>query len=202
MVRTCLPAGKYTNPAFQIFSIRKFVINSLLGDYMQFQVPQFIETEDKIIGPLTLKQFMYVAIGFGISFFLFFFLNLFLFIFITLFVNIITLSLAFIKINGIPLPQIASSAISYFWKPKFYLWKKIEAKPLKTEKVGTMKIEEKKNPLGDIWQKLLTSKTPIPTREKAANPAVFNQFQSHQEQYEVFRKLTGEKEMARRIDYK
>src|SRR3989338_737591 len=27
---------------------------------MQFQVPQFIEVEDKIFGPLTLKQFFYV----------------------------------------------------------------------------------------------------------------------------------------------
>jgi len=26
---------------------------------MQFQVPQFIEIEDKIFGPLTLKQFLY-----------------------------------------------------------------------------------------------------------------------------------------------
>ena len=28
---------------------------------MQFQVPQFIETEDKVVGPLTLRQFMYIA---------------------------------------------------------------------------------------------------------------------------------------------
>ena len=28
---------------------------------MQFQVPQFIETEDKIVGPFTLRQFIYVA---------------------------------------------------------------------------------------------------------------------------------------------
>jgi len=168
---------------------------------MQFQVPQFIETEDKIIGPLTLKQFMYVAIGFGISFASYFFLNLFLFIALALFVNVITLSLAFVKINGIPLPQIATSAIGYFWKPKFYLWKKVQA-PIKVEKAGQMKIEEKKNSLGDIWQKLLTSKTPIPTREKTNRPAIFNQFQSHQEEYEVFRKITGEKEVARRIDYK
>ena len=28
---------------------------------MEYQVPQFIEVEDKIIGPLTLKQFIYLA---------------------------------------------------------------------------------------------------------------------------------------------
>lgn len=169
---------------------------------MQFQVPQFIETEDKIIGPLTLKQFMYVAIGFGLSFASYFIFSLWLFILLAAFVNSITLSLAFAKINGIPLPTIAASALSYFWKPKFYLWKKTQAKPIKTEKKEGVQIEEKKSHLGDIWQKLLTSKTPIPTREKTSRPAIFSQFKSHQEEYEVFRKITGEKEVARRVDYK
>ena len=170
---------------------------------MQFQVPQFIETEDRIIGPLTLKQFGFVVVGFGISFFLFFFLSLWFWVFLVLPVNIITLSFAFIKINGIPLPQIATAAIGYFWKPKFYLWKKTEISAQKVERAGKgTAVEEKKNPLGDIWQRLLTSKAPIPTREKTTHPSIFNQFQNHQEQYEVFRKITGEKEIARRIDYK
>ena len=30
---------------------------------MQFQVPQFIEVEDKIFGPLTFKQFIYMGGG-------------------------------------------------------------------------------------------------------------------------------------------
>ncbi|MHB9019272.1 MAG: PrgI family protein [Minisyncoccota bacterium] len=169
---------------------------------MQFQVPQFIETEDRIIGPLTLKQFGFVVVGFGISFFLFFFLSLWLWILLAMFINIITVSFAFVKINGIPLPQVAMAAINYFWKPKFYLWKKTEVSQKIEKAAKTMSIEEKKNPLSDIWQKLLTSKTPIPAREKTNRPSIFNQSQDHQEQYEVFRKITGEKEIARRIDYK
>ena len=35
---------------------------------MRYQVPQFIDVEDKIFGPLTLKQFLYVAGGSGFSF--------------------------------------------------------------------------------------------------------------------------------------
>jgi hypothetical protein len=35
---------------------------------MQFQVPQFIEIEDKIIGPLTFTQFIYIAGGIGLAF--------------------------------------------------------------------------------------------------------------------------------------
>ncbi len=34
---------------------------------MEYQVPQFIEVEDKIIGPLTLKQFIYVAGASGLA---------------------------------------------------------------------------------------------------------------------------------------
>ena len=35
---------------------------------MRFQVPQFIEVEDKIFGPLTLKQFIYLAGAGGLVF--------------------------------------------------------------------------------------------------------------------------------------
>ena len=39
----------------------------LEGTTMMFSVPQFIDVEDKIIGPLTLKQFIYLAGGAGLS---------------------------------------------------------------------------------------------------------------------------------------
>jgi hypothetical protein len=41
---------------------------------MRFQVPQFIEVEDKIFGPLTVKQFIYLAGGAGLVFILYHFL--------------------------------------------------------------------------------------------------------------------------------
>jgi hypothetical protein len=44
----------------------------------QFHVPQFIEVEDKIFGPLTLKQFLYVIGGAGIVFIMYAFLRNFL----------------------------------------------------------------------------------------------------------------------------
>ena len=37
---------------------------------MQFKVPQFIDMEDKIVGPLTLKQFAYILGAGGFSFLL------------------------------------------------------------------------------------------------------------------------------------
>ena len=41
---------------------------------MDYQVPQFIEVEDKLVGPLTFKQFVYLAGGAGICVILFVFL--------------------------------------------------------------------------------------------------------------------------------
>ena len=38
-------------------------ISYLANKHMQYQVPQFIETEDTIIGSLTLRQFIYLAVG-------------------------------------------------------------------------------------------------------------------------------------------
>ncbi|NCT02072.1 PrgI family protein, partial [Candidatus Parcubacteria bacterium] len=34
---------------------------------MRFEVPQFIEVEDKIFGPLTWRQFLYLSGGLGMA---------------------------------------------------------------------------------------------------------------------------------------
>ena len=47
---------------------------------MQFQVPQFIEIEDKIFGPLTAKQFFYILGGGAIIFLLYVFFEFWLLI--------------------------------------------------------------------------------------------------------------------------
>ena len=39
---------------------------------MRFEVPQFIEIEDKIFGPFTWKQFVYLAGGVGLAAVIFF----------------------------------------------------------------------------------------------------------------------------------
>ena len=51
---------------------------------MQFNVPQFIDIEDKIIGPLTLKQFLFLVAGAGLLFVLWLFLNLGAFIILSM----------------------------------------------------------------------------------------------------------------------
>jgi hypothetical protein len=96
---------------------------------MQFQVPQFIEVEDKLFGPLTLKQFIYLAGGVGMSAILYFVIP-YHFIAIILAVPFVafSLALAFYQINSKPFVEVLEAAISYYFKNKLYIWKKTPKK--------------------------------------------------------------------------
>lgn len=101
---------------------------------MRFQVPQFIEVESKIFGPLTIKQFVYLAGGGGIIFLLYALLPFWLMIPFALPVGALALALAFYKVNNQPFIRVVESAIKYFSAPKLYLWKKqAEMKKKKNE---------------------------------------------------------------------
>jgi len=82
----------------------------------QFQVPQFIEVENKIVGPLSLKQFLYLAVAGIVCFMLYFILQLWLWLLITAILGGSAVALAFIKYNGQPLPKVAWAAFTFFWK--------------------------------------------------------------------------------------
>ena len=105
---------------------------------MRFQVPQFIEIEDKIFGPLTFKQFVYVAGGVGLSAVLFIFLPKFLAVLVALPVAIFSAALAFYKVNGKPFVNVVEAFVTYSLTSKLYIWKKEEkaavAKPPTTPK--------------------------------------------------------------------
>ena len=67
---------------------------------MQFRVPQFIDIEDKVVGPLTLKQFGYIIGAGGLSFIIWTFVSIrFIAIILIVLVSTLFLSLAFVKIN-------------------------------------------------------------------------------------------------------
>lgn len=93
---------------------------------MKFQVPQFIETETKIIGPFTLRQFLWIAGGAVVIFLLNFLLPPGFFILVSLFVAAIALAFAFYKIEGIPLANYLGRAISYAFGGKRYYFIKDE----------------------------------------------------------------------------
>lgn len=94
----------------------------------QYQVPQFITVEDKVIGPLTVKQALYVGAGVLLIVFAKLFFEPFLFWPIAALVGSLSGALAFITINGIPFPAILKNAVLYFIKPHLFVWKKREPK--------------------------------------------------------------------------
>ncbi|PIQ67093.1 MAG: hypothetical protein COV95_00585, partial [Candidatus Zambryskibacteria bacterium CG11_big_fil_rev_8_21_14_0_20_40_24] len=69
---------------------------------MRFQVPQYIEVEDKIFGPFTLKQFIYMAGGAGGAVAAFSLLPSFLAILIAVPLVLLSAALTFVKINNRP----------------------------------------------------------------------------------------------------
>ncbi|OJI08144.1 MAG: hypothetical protein COX02_02350 [Candidatus Vogelbacteria bacterium CG22_combo_CG10-13_8_21_14_all_37_9] len=91
---------------------------------MNFQVPQFIEVEDKIIGPLTFKQFIYLAGGAGLAFLIYSQLGLYLGAVPIIVVGAFSFALAFYKINNRPFIYTLQSALKYYLSSKLYLWKK------------------------------------------------------------------------------
>ncbi len=99
---------------------------------MQHQVPQFIEVEDKIFGPLTAKQFFYIAAGVASLFILYVFLQFWLMIILGVPIGGFFFALAFLKVNGIPFIKILNNAIGFFSQNKLYLWKKVQ-KPIKPQ---------------------------------------------------------------------
>ncbi len=93
---------------------------------MQFQVPQFIEVQDKIIGGiLTLKQFIYLTGAGGLSFLIFKFTpSIYISLIPILLVMGFGLALAFYKMNGKSFIEIVEAAFKYSTGAKLFIWRK------------------------------------------------------------------------------
>lgn len=88
----------------------------------QFQVPQFITVEDRIIGPLTLKQFAYLLGATSVLLLTWFFFHVILFFIIGIPITALFIAMAFVKLNSQPFPTVFANAINYYLKPNLYLW--------------------------------------------------------------------------------
>lgn len=91
---------------------------------MRFEVPQFIEIEDKIFGPLTWRQFLYLAGGLGMATVLFFTAPIVVFLLIGLPLAGLAGALAFYPINNRPFSFFLEAIFNYITKQRLYLWKK------------------------------------------------------------------------------
>ncbi len=88
----------------------------------QFTVPQFIDVESKIIGPITTRQFLILlaaAVIVALSFKLF---DLSLFITITVFVLGIAVIFSFVKVNGRPFHFFVVNLTQTLRRPSIRVW--------------------------------------------------------------------------------
>ena len=95
---------------------------------MQFKVPQFLDVEDKIFGPFTFREFVYLAGGGGLCFVLYKALGLMLGIIPMLAVAGFSLALTFYHPNGKPFINMLESGFKYATQNKLYIWKRRKAK--------------------------------------------------------------------------
>ncbi|MDP3953551.1 MAG: PrgI family protein [bacterium] len=177
---------------------------------MQFQVPQFIETEDKVVGPLSLRQFAYIGIAVGISSLLLFLVEFWFWIILSLPILGVGGVMAFGRVNGRPISIYVKSLFQSIWAPSVYVFHPKGARPEELPKVVQPKeapksVREIPKPdfqgIKNLWEKINTSKTAIPKREKAL-PAQSQSFSQFKEKFEAVRQITGEREVAKRIDYR
>lgn len=95
---------------------------------MEYQVPQFIEVEDKLIGPLTLRQFIYIAGAGGLCIVFFIYLPLVFAVLLALPIAGLAAALAFYRVNGKPFVEVLEAGFNYYVRGKLFLWKKAEPK--------------------------------------------------------------------------
>lgn len=113
---------------------------------MRFQVPQFIEVEDKIFGPLTLKQFLYLAGSLGMAFVAYSLIgNIFISIFLIIPIVALGLGLAFYKINNKPFIFVLEAAVKYYVGDKLYIWRK------KDKEIVAKKAEDASMDLSNLY---------------------------------------------------
>lgn len=95
---------------------------------MQFKVPQFLEIEDKIFGPFTFKEFIYLAGGGGICFVLYKLLGLFWGAIPILIVAGFSGMLTFYRPNNKPFLDLLEAGFNFTLQSKLYIWKRRQVK--------------------------------------------------------------------------
>jgi len=88
----------------------------------QFTVPQFIDVEDKIIGPITARQFIIMLAGFMVIGVLYKIFDFSAFLTFGVLIFIISVAFSFIKVNGRPFHFFVLNLAQTFKKPYLRTW--------------------------------------------------------------------------------
>ena len=118
---------------------------------MQFKVPQFLEIEDKIFGPFTFKEFVYLAGGAGLCFILYRLLGIWVGGIPIIIVASFSLALTFYRPNSKPFINMLESVFKYIFQNKLYIWKKGKMKTLTSkEEVALSPVQSPKLSSGKL----------------------------------------------------
>jgi hypothetical protein len=90
----------------------------------RFIVPQFIDVEPKIFGPLTVRQFVFVVFGGIIIFLSFRYADISLFLFMTLLTASIVFLFGFLKVNGMFFHIFLLNVMFSLKRPALRVWQK------------------------------------------------------------------------------
>lgn len=117
----------------------------------KFKVPQHIDMEDRIIGPLTLIQFSYLLIGGAVIYIIFSIVKIiWLFAIVSLPIALVALTLAFVKIQDQPFSKFLSNVFMYSLRPKRRLWHRGPVVSTEIEPPKNLKKPAEKMPLKKI----------------------------------------------------
>ena len=101
----------------------------------QVTVPQFIENEDKIFGPVTVRQFIIMFLAAILTYVLYKALSLELFILCAVLLDGCAAILAFLKVNGQPFHFFILHILQSTKRPSLRVWRRQEYIPLPIEDI-------------------------------------------------------------------
>ncbi len=120
---------------------------------MQFKVPQFLEIEDKIFGPFTFREFVYLAGGVGLCFIIYRAFGIWVGGLPIIIIGSLAAALTFYKPNNKPFIYMLESVFKYVFQDKLYIWKQREFTETKQEKINPV-FYSPKNDMGPNSSKL------------------------------------------------
>ena len=100
---------------------------------MRYKVPQNIDMPDRILGPLTMLQFVYAVVGGGLAYVSFVSLPAPLSTILAIMIALLTLAIIFLKINERPFIHFVVSFIQYLTTPRSRVWHKGSESDLSVE---------------------------------------------------------------------
>jgi hypothetical protein len=92
---------------------------------MQFLVPQFIDTEDKIFGPISTRQFVEIMVGMIFMYIAYKLSTIWLFAIEAVVIFGLVVVFAFIKVNGQPFHYFIVNLIQTLRRPHLKIWLKM-----------------------------------------------------------------------------